>query len=370
MIILRQAETHSAATYNESSANQLLTTAILFIVLNTLFVTLRYYARHITKAGLGWDDFFLSAGYVSNIGLCVTAILIVPLGGVGHYISEVKQDNPALVTGWAKGIFAVELIYLTSVALPKLSVLVLYLRIFTTRGCQISAQGTIALVTLNWVAFVVSCLLQCRPLAFWWDRTIEGGSCFDVQAFYRAMCVPNLFTDLIVMLLPMQPILKLRLEVFKKIALLIIFLTASIGLVASIIRFTVFFRTDAFTDSTWSSVPLVSWSIVESSMYLIAACLPLLRPIFTKHSPAWLKNISASFTSRYKPRSYHVELNSHSGARPGFMRPNESDGAINDNTTKSKFGEETAEDVFKDVIRSESEVLPPQGIKVTGEVRI
>lgn len=153
--------------------------------------------------------------------------MIVPLGGVGHHISEVKQDNPALITGWAKGIFAVELIYLTSVALPKLSVLVLYLRIFTTRGCQISAQGTIALVTLNWVAFVVSCLLQCRPLAFWWDRTIEGGSCFEVQAFYRAMCVPNLFTDLIVMLLPMQPILKLRLQVFKKIALLIIFLTAS-----------------------------------------------------------------------------------------------------------------------------------------------
>lgn len=52
------------------------------------------------------------------------------------------------------------------------------------------------------------------------------------------------------------------------------------------------------------------------------------------------------------------------------MRTNESDGAVNNNTTKSKFGEETTEDVFKDVIRSESEVLPPQGIKVTGEVRI
>ena len=153
--------------------------------------------------------------------------MIVPLGGVGRHISEVEKDDPALITGWAKGIFAIELIYLTSVALPKLSVLCFYLRIFATRGSRISAQAAIALISLNWAAFVVTCFFQCRPLAFWWDRTIEGGSCFNIQAFYRAMCVPNLFTDLVVMLLPMQPILKLKLQVFKKIALLIIFLTAS-----------------------------------------------------------------------------------------------------------------------------------------------
>lgn len=153
--------------------------------------------------------------------------MIVPLGGVGRHLSEVEKDDPALVTGWAKGIFAVELIYLTSVALPKLSVLFLYLRVFTTRGSRISTQVTIAFISLNWVIFVVACFLQCRPLAFWWNRTIEGGSCFDIQAFYRAMCVPNLFTDLIVMSLPMRPILQLKLRVVKKVALLIIFLTAS-----------------------------------------------------------------------------------------------------------------------------------------------
>ena len=153
--------------------------------------------------------------------------MIVPLGGVGRHVSEVEKDDPALITGWAKGIFAVELIYLTSVALPKLSVLSFYLRIFTTRGSRIFAQAAIALFSVNWAAFMVACFFQCRPLAFWWDKTIEGGSCFNVQAFYRAMCVPNLFTDLVVMLLPMQPILKLKLQLFKKIALLVIFLTAS-----------------------------------------------------------------------------------------------------------------------------------------------
>jgi hypothetical protein len=74
MIILRQDETLSAANYNESSGDMLQTAAIAFIAVNTLFVVLRFYARHITKAGLGWDDFFISVGYVFNIGLCITAI--------------------------------------------------------------------------------------------------------------------------------------------------------------------------------------------------------------------------------------------------------------------------------------------------------
>jgi hypothetical protein len=43
---------------------------------------------------------------------------------------------------------------------------------------------------------------------------------------------------------------------------------------------------------------------------------------------------------------------------------------MNNDTTKSEFGEGSTECAYKDGIRSESEVLPPQGIEVTKEVRI
>jgi hypothetical protein len=105
-------------------------------------------------------------------------------------------------------------------------------------------------------------------------------------------------------------------------------------------------------------------------MYLIAACLPLLRPIFAKHSPAWLKNISVSFTSRNKSGNYPIELTSHSGARSGFTRLNTPYGTINNDITKSEIGEGSMESAYKDGIRSESEGWPLQGIEVTKEVRI
>jgi hypothetical protein len=81
---------------------------------------------------------------------------------------------------------------------------------------------------------------------------------------------------------------------------------------ASIIRFTVFFKTDAFTDMTWESVPLVGWSVVEGGMYLIAACLPLLRPVFAKHTPEWLKRKVSSTIKSYanKTRSRDTPMKS------------------------------------------------------------
>lgn len=58
---------------------------------------------------------------------------------------------------------------------------------------------------------------------------------------------------------------------------------------ASIIRATIFFGTEAFADETWASVDLVGWSIIETSVYIITCCLPNLRPLVSHYTPAWLK---------------------------------------------------------------------------------
>jgi len=83
-----------------------------------------------------------------------------------------------------------------------------------------------------------------------------------------------------------------------------------------------------------------------------------------------MKNISVSFTSRSKSGNHPMELTSYSGARSGFTRPNPPFGTMNNDITKSEFSEGSTECAYKDDIRSESDVLPPQGIEVTKEVRI
>ncbi|KAN0066797.1 hypothetical protein V8E54_015086, partial [Elaphomyces granulatus] len=275
----------SAISNQEYCGDKLVTISIVFIILNSVFVILRFYARSITKAAYGWDDYLIIASFISNVSLCVVSIIAVYRGGVGRHIWDVLENDPKLVIGWAQGILAMELIYFSSVALPKLSLLCFCLRVFVFRKARIFAWIVISVVILNWATFSIAAILQCRPVAYWWDKTIQGGVCFDAQVFFRAMSVPNIATDVMMLALPITSLMQLRLPLFKKIALCFIFLTGGVGMLASIYRLLRFLSTDAFTDRTWVTVSLEGWSVVECGMYLVAACLPMLRPVVEKVIP-------------------------------------------------------------------------------------
>lgn len=80
----------------------------------------------------------------------------------------IKEFQPSALTGWAQCLLAFEFIYFTSVALPKLAIIFLYLRLFAWRGTMRAiAWVLITLVTLTSVSLVVSAGFQCIPIAFW-----------------------------------------------------------------------------------------------------------------------------------------------------------------------------------------------------------
>ena len=67
------------------------------------------------------------------------------------------------------------------------------------------------------------------------------------------MSSQNAITDLVMLVLPLPSIWHLNTTRSKKIGLTIVFLTGSIGIVASCIRLSVFFGTNAFNDPTCES---------------------------------------------------------------------------------------------------------------------
>ena len=79
----------------------------------------------------------------------------------------------------------------------------------------------------------------------------------------------------------------------------------SSGLATSIARFATFFDTDALEDGTWASVNLTIWTIVESDVYLIAACLPTYR--------ALLKRFFGSDNTRGNTPGYDYNYKSSGG---------------------------------------------------------
>ncbi len=64
----------SSEYLREYSGDALVAVAVVFIVLDLLFVGLRELARYRTKAAWGWDDYLIFPALIVNIGLCVHGI--------------------------------------------------------------------------------------------------------------------------------------------------------------------------------------------------------------------------------------------------------------------------------------------------------
>ena len=76
-------------------------------------------------------------------------------------------------------------------------------------------------------AFIIEEFLICRPLAFQWDKTIDG-VCGNQRMAFLVPGVINLVLDLLIISLPMPVLWTLRMRTAKKVATSIVF---GIGLV-------------------------------------------------------------------------------------------------------------------------------------------
>ncbi|KAK8070489.1 hypothetical protein PG997_010692 [Apiospora hydei] len=270
----------------------LVNVSIAFAALTSVFLGLRFWAKSFTSQIFGLDDAFLIAAWFVNLGMCAIAILMTYVGGVGRHVEHLEKTDPTKLEGWAKCLLAFEMVYFTSMALPKMAIVFLYLRVFNWRGAMRTWAYVIqTLLAATSLSFVLVACFQCRPLAYWWDRTIPGGVCIDVQLFFHAQAIPGIIMDCFIMGLPLSTIWGLQLPTAKRVALALIFAIGSFGIVSSIIRAVTFFSTAAFADRTFASVALVGWSVIETGTYIITNCLASLKPLLNYYSPAWLKRL-------------------------------------------------------------------------------
>ncbi|MCJ1284086.1 hypothetical protein MMC26_003417 [Xylographa opegraphella] len=265
---------------NEFIGNQTVAVATTFIILEVFFVLSRFVSRHVCKTATGLDDIFILPALLFCLAICVLAIVMVEFCGVGRHESVLAVLDPVRITNWAKSLVAVECIYCTAVVFPKLSILGFYLRIFTTKPYRIVAWILSGLMLANLFAAIIVSLTACIPLAARWDPSAYPNAvCINVMNYWRWISFANMFTDVAMLILPLPAVWKLHASRNTKFGLTLVFLTGSLGLVSSIVRFAIFFGTNGFVDGTWSSTILMIWTLVEPGIYLIAACLPSLRPL-------------------------------------------------------------------------------------------
>lgn len=156
------------------------------------------------------------------------SIVGIAIGGVGKHLASNLLEDPERVIIYGKLSKFGELTYLIAITTPKLAILCLYGRIFTTRPFRNTAYATGLLTILTFIAGVFLVFFICQPFAYNWNKKIPGGKCGDHMKAYRSLTIPNLVTDLSILVLPLPAIWKLTVQTYVKAGLFATFLVGGV----------------------------------------------------------------------------------------------------------------------------------------------
>ncbi|KAL9115409.1 MAG: hypothetical protein Q9227_000730 [Pyrenula ochraceoflavens] len=264
----------------EDRSQSLLHLCIAFIVVETIFFGIFVASRVVLKNYRGIETWcFMPLAYIFGLGCCILGILIVKRGGAGRHLAYFMIHEPDILLTSLKLTAAQEYIYAFSVAFPKLSIIALYLRVIRDKWTRRITWMLGIIVCLNLVASVITVSSICQPFEYRWDKTIPGGHCADMMGFYRFISIPNIATDIAILVLPLPTLWGLQISNFRKVGILVTFVVGGFGIITAIIRFVHFYTEDLFSDFTFVGADTETWTVVEPGAYFLCACLPGLRPI-------------------------------------------------------------------------------------------
>lgn len=106
----------------------------------------------------------------------------------------------------------------------KLSILLLYLRILSTLFLHRLCYAVIALVLLLGGYSFISNVVPCLPIATFWDPLSHPGAwCWPNPGKWWTDIGVHLFTEVMILLLPMPFLISLSIPLRKKIGVVLLF---------------------------------------------------------------------------------------------------------------------------------------------------
>ncbi|VUC28925.1 unnamed protein product [Clonostachys rosea] len=255
----------------------------VLVPLQVLCVGLRFYSHRLSGKKYDWDDWLILANLFSQLVLAGMILGVVHQGGVGYHVEYHAARDPVKLEIYFKYLVAIPIWYSATINLSKLAILVVYKRLFPQRGMRICIWVLAGILVLHSIVGVIVLFVACRPFPVnWGSLEMQSTHCFDRIALFLWYSLPSIITDVILILFPLPVIWKLQLTNKLKIALTVTFLIGGSGLVASVMRFRGFADNNLFPDFTWTATVLMSWTLVEPSIYLISACFMMYRPLLER----------------------------------------------------------------------------------------
>ncbi|KAH6838547.1 hypothetical protein B0I37DRAFT_387145 [Chaetomium sp. MPI-CAGE-AT-0009] len=239
----------------------------------TVFLLLRLYCKFFIKRNLWWDDWILIASWFTILATDTLTTILVRQFGLGRHSYDQNIYDPPLFIVLINSRATTTL---TSLAWTKTGFAVALLRLTTDRTKAFVWFIIISInVTLGFSAAVP--FIQCQPLAKAWHGELPG-NCWPPGVGTKLWIGTGAYSalvDFVLAALPWTFLYRLMLKRKEKIGIL---LAMSMGVVAGAVAIVKCVQLprlgqgDAFYE-----VDLFAWDIAESTVTMMAACIPALR---------------------------------------------------------------------------------------------
>ncbi|CAI6336646.1 unnamed protein product [Periconia digitata] len=205
-------------------------------------------------------------------------LLVSAKYGMGFSMVSVEPED--VVENIKLGLAGI-VVYKTTVTIIKISILLIYLRLAITKTFTYLCMGSIALLGLYQFAVMIIVPLECTPLKLLWDPTVQG-RCIDINLFYYITSAFHILMDVWILILPYNIIIAIPRPLRERLAVYSVFGLGFFGTICAIVRFNYLVIVTKSKDPFYDSLPINVWSVIEVNVGLVCACMPTLRPLFSK----------------------------------------------------------------------------------------
>lgn len=115
----------------------------------------------------------------------------------------------------------------TCIASAKVAILILYYKVFATRGFRIAVWTLAAIVAVWYVGTVLAGALICMPVEYNWNKNIKG-HCGSTKLNRDLNPLPWIITDFAILVMPIPMVRKLQLPRSQKFGLAGLFLLGGV----------------------------------------------------------------------------------------------------------------------------------------------
>jgi hypothetical protein len=258
-----------------------------FFAAAALVVLLRCYVRAVMLKVFGIDDAITCLAMVLNTATFVCFKLRTDYG-LGRHTMVVYMD-PVNFVKLSKTQYVQSIIYVIGLSTVKISIALTLLRLSFQQTYTRILWSAICFLTLMTLACAGTLIFQCLPVQAAWDLSLRPpplgvgfAKCYSFNVFRNLGIMNssfNIATDVLFACLPIPLIWQLQLNVRTKISLIVILSLGWFACGAGIIKIVKQFK--LFGDPDWTvSDDFNVWGYIEFCIGLIAACLPMLKPLF------------------------------------------------------------------------------------------